>query len=195
MKVEIKSITVFSRKNFRKWLEKNHEKESKVAVTIYKKHTGKSSPSHKELIEEAICFGWIDTTIKRIDEEKFLRNFSKRNKNSKWSSNTLAYAKDLTKRGLMKPAGLKYYNEGLSRPTHDHGIPKNPSMPKELKERLKKNKTAWTNFNNFSPSAKRTFYRWLLRIKGEETRKKRIKQIIAMSMKKEKIDANTKINQ
>jgi len=82
-KKKVKSVTAFSRKDFRKWLEKNHETENKVAVIIYKKHTGKPFPSHRELIEEAICFGWIDTTIKRIDEDKFLRNFAKRNKNSK----------------------------------------------------------------------------------------------------------------
>ncbi|MBS3102150.1 YdeI/OmpD-associated family protein [Candidatus Woesearchaeota archaeon] len=194
-KKKVKSVAAFSRKDFRKWLEKNHETENKVAVIIYKKHTGKPFPSHRELIEEAICFGWIDTTIKRIDEDKFLRNFAKRNKNSKWSDNTLSYAKDLIKRGLMTSTGLKYYDEGLSRPTHDHGIPKNPAMSKELEEELKKNKAAWKNFNDFPPSAKRTFYRWLLRIKGEETRKKRIKQIVAMSLNKEKISANTRVNQ
>ena len=63
-----KSIGAFDRKDFRKWLEKNHLNEKKVNVVLFKKHTGKKSPSHRELMEEAICFGWIDTTVKRIDE-------------------------------------------------------------------------------------------------------------------------------
>jgi len=67
--MEVKTITAFHRNDFRKWLEKYHKKEKKVAVIIHKKHTGKDSPSHRELMEEAICFGWIDTTIKRIDED------------------------------------------------------------------------------------------------------------------------------
>ena len=175
---ETKTLEVFDRKNFRKWLEKNHDKENKVALVINKKHTGKNPPSHKELMEEAICFGWIDTTIKRLDENKYIRHFSRRNKNSKWSDNTLSYGKDLIKRDLMTPVGLKYYKEGLSRPTHDHGIPKNPDMPPELEKKLAKNKIAHDNFMKFPPSAKRTFYRWLLSAKTSETRDKRIKSIV-----------------
>ena len=175
---ETKTLEVFDRKNFRKWLEKNHDKENKVALVIHKKHTGKNPPSHKELMEEAICFGWIDTTIKRLNKEKYIRHFSRRNKNSKWSDNTLSYGKDLIKRDLMTPVGLKYYKEGLSRPTHDHGIPKNPDMPPELEKELAKNKIAHDNFMKFPPSAKRTFYRWLLHAKTSETRDKRIKSIV-----------------
>ncbi|MFC1682417.1 YdeI family protein [Nanoarchaeota archaeon] len=174
----MKTITAFTRNDFRKWLMKNHDKETKVSVIVYKKHTGKSAPSHRELIEEAICFGWIDTTIKRLDESMYVRNFSKRNKNSKWSDNTLQYAKDLIKQGKMTSVGLKFYKEGLKRPTHDYGIPKNPDMPVELKRALDKDKKAKDNFVNFSASVKKMFYRWILRGKRDETRAKRIKLIV-----------------
>jgi uncharacterized protein YdeI (YjbR/CyaY-like superfamily) len=90
---EIPSFIAKNRNDFRKWLEENHDKEKKVAVIINKKHTGIPSPSHRELMEEAICFGWIDTTIKRLDNDQYIRYFAKRNKNSKWSDNTLSYAK------------------------------------------------------------------------------------------------------
>jgi uncharacterized protein YdeI (YjbR/CyaY-like superfamily) len=179
--MEIKKINIFNRNDFRKWLEKNHNKENKVKVILHKKHTGKHSPSHRELIEEAICFGWIDTTVKRIDEDTFERNFSRRNKNSKWSDNTLSYAKDLIKRKMMTSHGLEFYKQGLLKPTHDHGIPKNPSIPIELKNVLEKNKKAKTNFNKFSNSKKRMIYRWFLSAKLPETRKKRIKLILKRS--------------
>jgi len=172
------TITVFERKDFRKWLIKNHNKDGKVSVIVYKKHTGKPAPSHRELMEEAICFGWIDTTIKRIDEERYERNFTRRNKNSKWSDNTLGYAKGLIKQGKMTTQGLKFYKEGLKKPTHDYGIPKNPDMPAELKSALDKDKNARENFKNFSASAKRMIYRWILRGKREETRAKRIGIIV-----------------
>ncbi|MBT4174262.1 hypothetical protein HOC80_04785 [archaeon] len=174
----MKKITAFDRMDFRRWLINNHDKEDKVSVIVYKKHTGKSSPSHRELMEEAICFGWIDTILKKLDENRYIRTFSRRNKNSKWSDNTLGYAKDLIKQGKMTSEGLKFYKEGLKKPTHDFGIPKNPDMPLELKKALNKNKKAKDNFENFSPSLKKVFYRWILRGKREETRTRRIKLIV-----------------
>jgi uncharacterized protein YdeI (YjbR/CyaY-like superfamily) len=172
------TITVLTRGVFRSWLKIHHAKERRVGVIVYKRHTGKPAPTHRELIEEAICFGWIDTTIKRIDDNTFLRNFARRSSASKWSDNTLAYAKQLIREGKMTPMGLAAYKLGRSRPTHDHGIPKNPDMPVDLRQALSKNQNARVNFNGFSPSTKRTLYRWLLRAKLPETRAKRVAKIM-----------------
>src|SRR3989344_4648251 len=130
----IQQITVYNRKDFRKWLRKYHRKETRVAVIIHKRHTGKPAPTHRELIEEAICFGWIDTTIKRLDEATFVRHFSKRNQNSRWSDNTLGYARELIKKGRIAEEGMKFYQLVAAKPTHDHGIPKNPTMPPALEK-------------------------------------------------------------
>lgn len=169
-----------NRAEWRAWLEKNHDKESSVSLIKYKKHTGKPSLTHQESMDEAICYGWIDTTIKRLDDERYVRNFSKRNKNSKWSDATFSYAKRLIKEGRMTPAGLHAYKEGLKRPTHDHGIPKDPGMPAELKQALQKDLKAKECFNRLAPSYKRTYFRWVLKAKMQETRKKRIAQAIRM---------------
>jgi len=174
----MKTITALTGNDFRKWLVKNNNKENKVSVILFKKRTGRSAPSHKDLIEEAICFGWIDTTIKKLDEERYVRSFTKRNKNSKWSDNTIQYGKDLIRQRKMMPIGLKFYKEGLSKPRHDAGIPKNPDVPTELKLALDKDKKAGKIFNKFSPSIKRMFYRWILSGKLEKTRTKRIKLIV-----------------
>lgn len=177
--MQIQTITVHTAKEFRSWLKKNHKKENKVAVILHKRHTGKTAPSHREMIEEAICFGWIDTTINRVDHDTFIRNFTKRNGNSRWSDNTISYAKKLLKDGKMSEEGIKFFKEGLSRPTHDHGIPKNPAMPAELKAVLAKDGEARKSFDLFPPSAKRTIFRWLLGAKLPETRNKRINKIIS----------------
>tara|TARA_Y100000310_G_C20499464_1_gene723216 strand:- start:122 stop:679 length:558 start_codon:yes stop_codon:yes gene_type:complete len=182
----MKSITVSNIDDYNKWLIKNHNIENKVALILYKKHTGKPAPSHRELIEEAICFGWIDTIIKRLDEDRYIRTFTKRNNNSKWSDNTISYAKDLIKQGRMTPTGLKFYKLGLKKPTHDHGIPKNPEIPLELKKALEKNKNAKDKFNNFPPSSKRMIYRWILSGKLQETRKKRIRLAIKAAIEGKK---------
>ena len=176
--MESKLIEVYSKEDFRKWLAKNHDKEKKIGLILHKKHTGKTSPSHKELMHEAICFGWIDTTIKRLDEDRFIRFFSRRTKNSTWSYNTLSYAKKLIKQKRMTPHGLTIYKEGLKKKPHDHGIPDSPNVPKELKEALDKNPKAKENFKNLAPSYRKTYLRWLFRAKQEKTRKKRIDTIV-----------------
>lgn len=190
--MEIPSITAKTRLDFRRWLARNHSREKRVAIILNKRHTGISAPSHRELLEEAICFGWVDTTIKRLDDNQFVRHFARRNGNSRWSENTQSYARQLIKEGRMTPTGLKFYREGLTRPTHDHGIPKNPDMPVELERALKKDKKAREGFEKFSPSVKRAFYRWLLRGKRDETRKKRVKQIMQMAREGRKLGARKK---
>jgi len=179
--MDAKTITAFSRDDFRNWLKSNHNKENKVSIILHKRRTGKPAPTHRELMEEAICFGWIDTIIKRLDENRYMRNFARRNKNSRWSKNTLSYAKKLIEEGKMTPYGMEFYKLGLQRPTHDHGIPKNPGIPDELKKALAKDKKARDNHSKFPPSAKRMIYRWILHAKLPETRKKRIGIAVKMA--------------
>ena len=175
--MKIKNITAFDRDDFRRWLVKNHNKETRVAIILYKRHTNKPAPTHRELMEEAICFGWIDTTVKRLDDDRYIRTFCARNRNSRWSNNTLSYAEQLIKNGLMMPNGMKYYELGKQKPTHDHGIPKNPRMPKDLKKTLEQNKLAKQTFDSIIPSKKKMIYRWILRGKLASTREKRISLI------------------
>ena len=178
----MQQVTIFRAIEFRRWLAKNHKKEHKLAVVVYKKHTGKPFPTHRELIEAAICFGWIDTTIRRRDDDTFVRHFSRRTEKSKWSDNTLSYAKRLVKEGRMSPEGKRFYALGKAKPTHDHGIPKNPDMPLDLKMALAKNAKAKKAVDAFPPSTKRTLYRWILRGKQGATREKTVKKIIASAL-------------
>ena len=177
---EVEQFYPKSREEWRKWLETNHKNKKAVGMIRYKKHTGKPSLSHMDAMHEAICFGWIDTTIKGIDEEKYLINFRKRNeKTSKWSDNTLSYARKLIKEGKMTPEGLKFYKLGAVKPTHHHGIPENPRIPNDFKKELIKIGKLKV-FKELSPSRKRNHLRWLYRAKGNDTRKKRINRIIRM---------------
>ena len=172
---EVPMVHAPDRKTWRAWLARNHNKEKKVGLISHKKHTGKPFLKHKEAMEEAICFGWIDTTIHRLDEDRFIRYFCRRSKNSKWSVATLSYGKDLIKRGMMTPIGIQFYKEGKKKKAFDHHIPKNPDMPIELKKELSKDTQALNNFNAFAPSYKRMYFRWILHAKLPETQMKRIK--------------------
>ena len=171
---EPKKIVITSIKQWHTWLEKNHDKERIVSLVLNKRHTGIPAPSHQELMYEAICFGWIDTTVNRLDENQYLRNFAKRREKSKWSDNTFKYAKQLIKEKRMAPAGLAAYKDGLTRPTHHHGIPNNPNVPKDLKLALSKKKEVYDYFKTMAPSTRKTYLRWMLGAKLPETRKKRI---------------------
>ena len=180
---EVKQFYPKTRKEWRAWLRKNHKKEKRIAVIRYKKHTRKPSPGVMELMHEAICWGWIDTTVNRMDSERYLINYVRRNeKSSRWSDNTQRYARELIKQGLMSPHGLKMFELGLKKPTHDSGIPKNPDAPKDLLEELnkKKNKIVLNKFNSLAPSYKRVYFRWIERAKLKETRERRIKEVIRM---------------
>lgn len=181
----MKRIEAGTHEAWRKWLAKHHLTETRVELLVHKKHTGKPSLSHNEAMCDAICFGWIDTTLKRIDENTFVRRFARRTDKSKWSDNTLRYAKQLLAEGKMSPEGIKRYKEGLSRPTHDHGIPKNPDMDSELKAALEKKK-ALNAFETFSPSVKRMYLRWLAQAKQAETRTKRIGKIVTNTIQKKR---------
>jgi|GEM_PF-1086124 len=164
--------------DWRKWLKINHLKEKYVKVILYKKHTGKSRLSSRELMHEAICWGWIDTTANRVDEDRWAIKYVRRNeKTAKWGNNTLRYGKSLIKQGRMSPHGLKMYKIGLKRKPHDEGIPDNPRMPKDLSIELKK-LGLLDKFNSISKSRKKTFYRIILKAKLPDTRNKRIKAII-----------------
>ncbi len=183
---EIKEIHPESIEEWRKWLKENHLKETKARLVRNKKHTGKFYMANREAMDEAICFGWIDTTVKRIDEDTYYQNFSRRNGNSKWSKNTLSYAEELIKKGKMSKFGLKMYKEGKKKKPLDYDLPDNPDVPEELEKAFSKNKKAKENFYNFPPSTRRAYLRWILRAKRPGTITKRIKSVVELSEENKK---------
>jgi uncharacterized protein YdeI (YjbR/CyaY-like superfamily) len=179
----MKKCRAGNRKEWRAWLRKNHLKERGVQLISFKKHTGRPFLRHKEAMEEAICFGWIDTTIKRIDEDTFARTFVRRGDKARWSENTLGYGKELLKKGRMSAIGKKRFLEGLSRKTHDHGRVKNPRMPSDLKKALGERPTIRKKFGAVPKSTKKFYFIWLSTAKLPVTRKKRIKEILTRTRK------------
>lgn len=182
---EIKSFHSETLEQWRSWLEKNHLKEDRVLLVRYKRHTGKGSFNQRDAMNEAICFGWIDTTMKRIDDDRYGVTFVRRKETGRWSDNTFARAREMIKQGKMSKFGMEMFELGLTKKTHDHGVPKNPSLSDvpDLKLELgkRKNKKAHDNFEKMAPSHKKTYLRWILSAKLPETRMRRIKQVIQMA--------------
>ena len=179
IKSAIKSISPKTLSGWRKWLERNHSKESSVLLVQNKKHTGKRAFTHKEAMLEAICFGWIDTAIRRIDDDTFSVRWVRRGKAARWSHNTLAYAADLLASGRMAPAGIEAYERGRGRAVCDHGLAKDAPLPEDFVAELEKNDVAKRNFEEMCASARRQFHVWIHRAKKEETRKRRIVEAVA----------------
>ncbi|MEK6839729.1 MAG: YdeI/OmpD-associated family protein [Nanoarchaeota archaeon] len=167
-----------NREAWRAWLQKHQETKKRIYLIRYKKHTGQPTLSSREAMEEAICFGWIDTIVKRLDHEKFTQCFVSRTEKSRWSNNTLSYARRLIKEKRMTPRGLKFYTLGLRKPVIDHGLPRNPDLPKDLEHALNKDKKAKEHFLHFAPSYRRVYIYWIERAKRAETRQKRIKEVV-----------------
>jgi uncharacterized protein YdeI (YjbR/CyaY-like superfamily) len=181
-------LYVTNRDDWREWLRKNYETEKEVWLLYYKKHTGKPSIPYDDSVEEALCFGWIDNIIKRIDDEKFVRKFTPRKAKSKWSEANKKRAGKMIKEGKMIEAGLAKIREAKQTGEWFKTAPvrKELVIPPYMKEALAKNKKALDNFNKLAKSYKRQYVGWIRGAKKEETRKRRLAEAIGLLEKNEK---------
>ena len=166
--------------DFRKWLQKNHKKETELLVGFYKVDSGKPSMSWSESVDEALCFGWIDGVRKSIDKDSYQIRFSQRKSTSIWSAVNIKKIEELTKSGLMQPAGLESFakrTESKSR-IYSHER-EEEELPREFKKQIKANKKAWDYFQALGPSYRRLSTHWVMGAKQEATRINRLHQLIA----------------
>jgi uncharacterized protein YdeI (YjbR/CyaY-like superfamily) len=183
------TLYVTNRNDWRTWLKKNHGSQKEVWLIYYKKHSGKPRIPYDDAVEEAICFGWIDSTVKRIDEEKYAQKFTPRNEKSNWSELNKKRARKMIKAGRMTHAGLTKFKQAgkqKDRETKDKPTSRRLVIPPDLKKALLANKTALENFTNFAPSYRRLYVGWISAAKRKETREKRIKQTVKWSAENKK---------
>ena len=168
-----------SRSAFRAWLEENHSVKPELWLVYYKKHTGKESVSYEDGVCEAICFGWIDGKVMTIDDDCYKQRFSPRRKNSKWSELNKRRAEKMMSEGSMTEAGMRSIEEAKANGKWDESTSRIiPDMPPELFQALQKNKTAFQNFNNFANSYRNLYIAWVSAAKREETKLKRIAEVV-----------------
>ncbi len=168
--------------DWRNWLRQNHSKEITVWLEFYKKQSEHLSMNYEDAINEALCFGWIDSIIKNIDDEKYVRKFTPRKNGSKWSELNKHRAERLIKSKKMTGAGLskiKYAKENGRWYLND--CPGNNfSIPAEFSSALNKNRKAKTNFENLSRSYQKQYITWIASAKLTETRIKRVTESIRL---------------
>ncbi len=163
--------------DWRAWLAAHHATEEKVLLVRHKRHTGKETFHNSDAMDEAICHGWIDTTLKRIDDDRYGVTYVKRGKKSRWSHNTTARAKRLIKEGRMAPAGKRAFDDGMQRPLLER-FPKNPAVPPELEKELKRSKKARAFFDALAPGYRRLYILAVERMKRPETRERNARRVV-----------------
>jgi uncharacterized protein YdeI (YjbR/CyaY-like superfamily) len=174
-----------TRDEWREWLLENHTSSDGIWLIYYKKPSGKPRIPYNDAVEEALCFGWIDGKIKRINEEYYIQRFTPRRSGSRWSKYNVERVQKMIDSGRMQPAGLLAYKEAISKPelVYQNRTDAIPDIPDDLALALRKNKKAGENFTNYSTSVRRLFIEFLNSAKREETRIRRINKIIDLSEK------------
>ncbi|MBV9960771.1 MAG: YdeI/OmpD-associated family protein [Parafilimonas sp.] len=180
----IKAFHARTVKAWRKWLEKNHNKETCVWLIIYHKASKTPSVYYNEAVEQSLCFGWIDSKPNKRDSESYYLYFAKRKPGSNWSKINRERAGKLIAKGLMTAAGQEMIDIAKTSGTWtvlDRSG--NIILPDDLQKRLAQNKTALKNFSLFSPSSKKIIIEWILSAKRRETRQERVKQTVVLASK------------
>ncbi len=176
MTTELRTIEIQTCQHWRAWLEKHHASSQGIWLLFHKNHTDTKSLSYDDSVREALCFGWVDSLIKRLDENCYARKFTPRHPTSKWSDTNRSRWAELKAAGLLTAAGL------AAAPTDNSYEPRPtiPDLPAYLAEALQANANAWSFFQTLAPSHRRNFVRWVHSAKRPETRAKRIQESIAL---------------
>jgi uncharacterized protein YdeI (YjbR/CyaY-like superfamily) len=178
------SVHPKSRAEWRKWLEENQARKEGIWLISYKKDTGKPRFDYDESVEEALCFGWVDSKPAKLDDERSMLWFAPRKAKTNWSKLNKDRVEKLVKAGLMAPAGLAKVEAAKKDGSWNalDGV-EALEIPPDLAKAFTKNKTAKEYFDAFPRSVKRGILEWILNAKRPETRAKRIEETVTLAEK------------
>jgi uncharacterized protein YdeI (YjbR/CyaY-like superfamily) len=167
---------VRNRQQWRTWLRKHHASSPGIWLVCYKDHTGVKSIRYEDTVREALCFGWIDSLVKRLDDDRYARKLTPRRPTSKWSHINRKRWAELKAAGLLTSAGL------VAAPTKNTYAPRPviPDLPVYIAKALKVNSKALEFFRKLAPTDRRPFVVWIHTAKRPETRERRIRESIAL---------------
>lgn len=170
------TLDVRTRKQWRQWLAKHHASSPGIWLVRHKQHTGVESMSYEDVVREALCHGWIDSLVKRLDDDRFAIKVTPRKPTSKWSDINRKRWAELNAEGLLAAAGR------AAAPTANTYAPKPsiPELPAYIASAFKTNPKAWQNFQALAPTYRRNFVVWIHIARRPETREKRIRESIEL---------------
>jgi len=176
MAIDLEMLTLTTRRQWRTWLTRHHTSSPGIWLVFHKAHTGVKSIAYEDTVREALCFGWIDSLVKRLDDDRYALKVTPRKPTSKWSNLNRKRWRELKEAGVLTPAGL------AAAPTNNTyaARPVIPELPVYIATALKKNPRAWEFFQQLAPTYRRNFVVWIHMAKRPETREKRIRESISL---------------
>jgi uncharacterized protein YdeI (YjbR/CyaY-like superfamily) len=176
-------VDIRTRRGWRAWLAKHHASSPGAWLVFHKNHTGVTSIPYEDAVREALCFGWIDSLIKRLDRDRYLRKFTPRQPDSRWSGLNRRRWVALKKAGRLAAPGLA---AGPSGKTYEQR-PTLPDLPAYVSRALKDNPNAWRFFQELAPTYRRQFVGWIHTAKRPGTREKRLRESIELLAARRKL--------
>ena len=173
---ELELLDVRTRAKWRAWLGKHHTSSRGAWIVFHKAHTGVKCMPYEDFVREALCFGWIDSLVKRLDDDRFAMKVTPRKATSKWSDINRRRWRELKTAGLLTAAGR------AAAPTESRYAPKPdiPELPGYIAKSLRANSRAWKFFQELAPTYRRDFVVWIHIAKRPETRTRRIRESISL---------------
>ena len=176
----MKTFLARTTKQWREWLDEHHDSESEVWLIFHRLHTGMASIAYQDALDEALCFGWVDSLVKRLDDRRYARKFTPRRADSRWSITNRKRYSALKVSGRLEPAGI-------NRPPTDRGYDPPPprfkmplKLPPYVETALRKHPAALRYFEALAPSHRRRYVGWIESGKREETKARRLKEAIRL---------------
>jgi uncharacterized protein YdeI (YjbR/CyaY-like superfamily) len=167
----MQTVEVRTRDHWRTWLRRNHASVSEIWLVFRK--NGALTLAYEDAICEALCWGWVDSLIKRLDDESYARKFTPRKLDSRWSTINRRRYEEMREQGLLQKPGIDRPPTARSGDT-----PKFTGVPAYLETALQENPRAWTEFQRIPPSHKRQYVAWIDSAKKDETKQKRLAEAI-----------------
>jgi uncharacterized protein YdeI (YjbR/CyaY-like superfamily) len=168
---------------FRAWLVKHHATATEVGVVLHRKSSAEPSMTWSEAVDQALCFGWIDSIARRLDDTRRVQRFTPRKPKSNWSAVNIKKVGELTAQGLMMPAGLAAFarREEARSAIYSYENRQLAALDLEREALFRASRGAWDFFNRQPPSYRQTSIYWVMNAKREETRTSRLARLISAS--------------
>jgi uncharacterized protein YdeI (YjbR/CyaY-like superfamily) len=188
--MEIRNSLIFADpEGWRAWLQAHHASEREAWLIYYKKAANQPSIDYESSVEEALCFGWIDSIIQKIDEASYARKFTPRSNTLKWSESNKRRVRKLIREGRMTPVGMITVTFPIDQ---DESTVPSPSRPTfefsaEVLETFQADPAAWSFFNQLATSERRNVTGWIMSAKKEETRLRRLDEAMALFAKNQRL--------